>query len=215
MAKNYSLQFGSGSATLTSGLSPTFTYFVRLDTGATTAPPGITQIISTAGIYKFSYTPSFPIAFQVDGATSGLGTFRYINGQLDNIDQIDDLLLATGGTLQAIGSTLNGIGTTNIALGTTNVALGTTAVFLAGSSGSAVGIGNTLTAIVGNSASSFGSNVVDPSTLYGYLKRMQEVLEGDANYTKSTGIWTMLDRTGGTTLINKTMSSSSTVVTKT
>lgn len=202
MSKQYGLHFGPTFLSATSGLAPTFINFVRLDTGTTLTPPGITQIIAGIGMYKFAYTPSFPVYFEVDGATTGLGAYRYIQGTLDNIDQIDDLLSFQGTTLQAVGATiLQG----QVNMGITLVAIGNTGT---------VGVGSLL-ASIGSTASSFGTNVIDPSTLYGFLKRLQEDLEGDGNYNKSSGIWTMYNRTGGTTLAIKTLTDTASDVTKT
>ena len=68
-------------------------------------------------------------------------------------------------------------------------------------------IGDT-TALIGNSAS-------DPTSLFGFLKRLQELQEGDENYTKATGVLIRQDRTGATTLISQTINDSATEITKT
>lgn len=69
--------------------------------------------------------------------------------------------------------------------------------------------------ILGSTLSSFGSTSVDPSDVMGYLRRIQELLEGNATYTKSTGLWDMYSRGSSTllrekTLVNNTSSSSKT-----
>lgn len=143
----------------------------------------------------------------------------------------------------AIGQTLTqaqaNLGTTLIAIGTTNIALGTTAVYLS-NAGTAVGqtltqiqtnmgttlvsIGNTLAGIgtslsiivpaIGSTASSFGNSTTDPGTLFGYLKRIQENLEGNSNFVKVSGIWSISDRASSVTLAVKTIVNSATMVQK-
>lgn len=202
MAKEYGLYFGSTTLSATSGLAPTFIHFIRMDTGGTLTPPGITQVVAGVGAYKFSYTPSFPIYFQVDGATTGLGANRFITGTLGNVDQIDDIVAQTGATMQAIGATiLQG----QVNLGSTLVAIGNTSI---------TGIAGLITS-VGSTASLIGTDVVNPGTLYGYLKRAQEIGEGDSTYVKASGVLTMTDRTGATTLAVKTLADSGSEVTKT
>lgn len=72
---------------------------------------------------------------------------------------------------------------------------------------------------IGSTAvSSIGSTSVDPSNIYGYLKRIQELLEGDSVFTAATGNWLMYNRTslGSTTLLrSKTVVNQGSQVTKT
>lgn len=145
MAKQYWFSFSPDPST-TSNLSPTFLNFAKFD-GTSLTPPGITQPFTGTGLYQFTYTPTFSIAFKIDGATTGGGLttlIRYVVGALDPIDRVDELLAEQGSTMSAIGmsnialgvtaigqgNTLIALGTTNVALGTTNVALGTTNVAL-------------------------------------------------------------------------------------
>lgn len=272
MSKEFGLKFGSLGLTATTGLAPTFINFVRLDTGTTLTPPGITQIVSGIGMYKFSYTPSFPIYFEVDGATTSLGAARYIVGVIDRYSQLDDLLAQQGSTLSAIGMSNISLGTTNIALGTSNVALGTSNIALgttnvalgttilateiaygttlvaigtsliaisvtysaigasiaaigtslSAATGTFIAIGTTLLASntdilsrIGQTNSSFGDTLVDAGTLYGYLKRLQELQEGNSTYTKATGQWLIYSRGSSTLLRSKTLTETSTEVDKT
>lgn len=67
----------------------------------------------------------------------------------------------------------------------------------------------------GSTTDSIGDSSTDPTTYFGFLKRFQELLEGDSTYTKSTGVLELSDRTGATTLASKTIADSSTQVTKT
>lgn len=67
---------------------------------------------------------------------------------------------------------------------------------------------------VGVQADSYGSTAADPTTLTGYLKRLQEVLEGDAVFTKSTGVWSISSRGATTLLVTKTLTNTTTSATK-
>lgn len=257
MAKEYFVKFGIGEISTTSGLAPTFTHFVNMATGGTLAPPGITQLIVGIGLYKFAYDPTAPIAFEIDGATTGLGTNRYVHGVLDPTDKLDETATALGSTLVAIGNTTGGIGVTLVAQGSTIVGIGATlvatgstvvgigntllatgstivgignttgaiGVTLIAQGSTIVGIGNTLADIntnadevllrLGSTSSSFGDTSTDPGNLFGYVKRIQELLEGNSDYTKATGVWLMYNRGGATLLRSKTMADTSTTVTKT
>jgi hypothetical protein len=53
---------------------------------------------------------------------------------------------------------------------------------------------------------SFGSTSIDPTTILGFLKRMQEFLEGNKVFTKSTGLWDVYSRGSTTLLVEKTLS---------
>jgi hypothetical protein len=240
MAKKYWLKFGSGDPASTAGLAPTFIHFIKFD-GTTLAPPGITQPITGVGMYQFTYTPSFSIAFAIDGATTGLSSSnRYIFGNLDPNDRLDEIveeqgstLLAIGATLVAQGSTVSGIAATLIAQGSTLVGLGTTflafgstmsgvAATLVAQGATVVAIGNTvaaigsssgaLAAIIGTTASVIGDSATSPGDLFGYLKRVREFLEGTQTYVKSTQAWSIYDRSGATLLQSKTMTNNSTQV---
>lgn len=161
MAKSYLVRFGSGDPTSFSGLSPTFIQWRLLDTGGSTTPPGITEIASGCGLYRFEYNPlpDTPIAFVLDGGSTITDTgSRYLVGSLDTIQQVDE--------------------------------------------------------VVGFSTDSVGSTNIDPSTIFGMAKRLQEDLEGNASFNKTSGLWEIQTR-GGTLLIAKTLTNSSGQVTKT
>lgn len=70
---------------------------------------------------------------------------------------------------------------------------------------------------IGFITDSFGSTAMDPTTLFGYLKRSQEFEEGDAIFSNVTGQWTIQSRAGSSmqVLAVKTLQSSSAQVTKT
>lgn len=61
----------------------------------------------------------------------------------------------------------------------------------------------------------FGSTSADPSTLWGFMKRILENFEGDATYTKATGIWQFFNRGSTTLLRTKTLTNTTTSATKT
>jgi len=221
MAKQFGIKFGTGVLSATSGLAPTFIHFVRMDTGGTLAPPGITQLIASQGLYKFEYSPSFPIYFQIDGATTGLGADRYITGTLDPLQYVDERLAYLGATTVGIGNTVLAIGITHIAQGATVVAIGNT---LVATGSTIVGIGNTLSSLgttlgdlytkIGTTASSFGSTSTDPGTIYGFLKRLQELQEGNAIYTKASGSWMIYSRGSSTLLREKLLTNAAATATK-
>lgn len=148
--KNYVIRFGSGDPRTSSGLSPTMLIFVRSDTGATLAPPSVTEIAATWGLYTFQWGTTTPIAFLCDGATSNLGQLRYVTGSLDPADRADEY----GNTMVALGNTIvfnapANMGSTLVAIGNTAIALGNTIVFNAPANMGAtlVAIGNTVIAI--------------------------------------------------------------------
>lgn len=222
--KTYYVRFGNGDPRSNTGLSPTFLIFNTYGSGVT--PPGITSVIGATGIYAFQYGTTTPIAFLIDGATSGLdATGRYVTGAIDPSDRADEY-----------GTTLVAIGTSGLALGTTSVALGITGIAF-GVSNLAIGIsiyaqGNTLTALsitlsaisstlgllsglIGSTTSSFGTDVADPNTLFGYLKRIQENLEGNNSYIKPSGALSIYSRGSSQLLITKTIANSVSAVIKT
>lgn len=220
MAKNYTIQFGSGSPTLLAGLAPTFITFKSVPAGTNVTPPGITQIPTGTGLYYFTYGPTTSMAFTIDGATTGLSNdIRYLSGALDPIQAVDEQLTGVGNTLGA-GQSALAIGQSLLAVGQSNLAIGVT------------GIGNTLLALglsfqfgfsniyglIGNTTSSFGNSTTDPATVFGYLKRQQEFNEGDSNFNKTTGIWDVFNRAAAsgvtTLLVEKVLTDGANTVTK-
>lgn len=185
--KAYYLRFGSGNPATNSGLSPTFIVF-RNGAGVTT-PPSIAEL-STTGIYKFDYECTGTVSFVCDGATTGLATNdRYVAGALDISDRQNEFI---GLITDAVGfSTVFGQILQNQAFG------------------------STLIARVGTTADVIGNTLTDPTTLYGYLKRAENVLEGRSTYTKATGVLQSFDKTGATTLISRTINDTGLTVTKT
>ena len=186
----YWLSFGASAI---SGLAPTFIQF-RSTAGSTLAPPSITEP-GSFGMYLFSYDPITQVAFICDGATTGIAfSDRYIQGVLDPFDQF-------GVTLVAIGNTCTALGMTSVALGTTAVALGT----------SLYAFGATSNALIGTTSSSIGSDSVDPTTVFGFLKRAQETREGEEIYLKDSGLLGIYSRGATATLLReKTITDSTT-----
>lgn len=143
--KSYGVRFGSANPATYTGLSPTFTLFFDLSTGATLSPPGVTEIFAASGFYQFQFDPTLAIGFVIDGGAAVTANDRYIVGTLDPIQSVDE----------KVGTTL----------------------------------------------SSYGDINTDPGTVIGYVKRIVEWLEGDAVFTKSTGIWNVYPRGITTTVL--------------
>jgi hypothetical protein len=233
--KQYWLQFGSGDPRNYTGLTPSLVIFKSFSGVALTAP-GLTEPISGSGLYKFEYNPSFSIAFLADGSASISASGRYIAGVLDPSHVVDERVSDMGATVVAIGSSaavmgnslavmggsLSVMGGSLVAMGNTLAAIGLSAGVM-GTSLSALGstvmaIGSSLTAIdakIGTTASSFGDTLTDPGTIYGHLKRIQEHLEGNATFNKSSGLWYIYSRGSSTMLRAKTLANTSSQATKT
>lgn len=208
MAKFYSMQFGSGDPRTFAGLSPTFLIFVRMSDGATLTPPAITQSLPSSGIYQFTYGVTQAIAFLADAATTSPGTAgRYIQGQIDPADRIDE-----------VGSSLIALGNTAISYEILNQALGnsiyTVVSGIGGAGATSVAIGTTIQSLIGSIASAIGDSATSPTDLFGYLKRAKELAEGKEQFVKGTGLLTMYDTSGNTTLVSRTVSNNSSLVIK-
>lgn len=67
---------------------------------------------------------------------------------------------------------------------------------------------------VGQPYDSYGSTLLDPSSVLGYLKRNLEFNEGNAIFTKSTGIWDVYSRGSTTLLFEKQLANNVTSATK-
>ena len=218
MAKNFVFVFGQGSSNINTGLSPTFLAFKTVG-GSAIAAPGITEIPTSTGLYYTTYGPTNTIAFTLDGFTSGLGSARYIYGTMDPINAIDEYLgntfypfgvstLAFGASAAVLGASLIASGASLTAQGVSLNALGVTIL-------SYVGNTSPLSALIGGLSSSFGNSASDPTTVFGYLKRLQEFNEGNSLFTKSTSIWDIYSRGSSALLAEKTLNDSSGNVTKT
>ena len=212
MIKTYGLKFTAEDPRDTTGLSPTLLTFASID-GTSVAVPGITEPISGSGLYTFDATllTTNPIYFLCDGTASAPTATRFVSGILDPVNSVDIQLTQHGTTTAAESVTLTAIGTTNAAINTTLAAIGTT--------NAAIGLTVNQTVLnldskIGSTASAFGDNVTDPVDIYGYLKRALEFKEGDATFDKGTGVWTVQDRTGATTIASKTLANTVDEVTK-
>ena len=188
--KTYWLKFGSGDPRPNTGLSPTFLQFFD-NTGATQLAPAIAEIkyggATASGLYGFSYLISatqsiYFLAYSVTAVSSGIASDEYITGVIDPILAIDQ--------------NVNGVGVTMTAIGVSSLALGNTIL-------SINQIGSSFVSYIGSTASSFGTTSVDPSTIFGYLKRLQELLEGDQTFAAGIGQWQLYNRgaLGTTTLL--------------
>jgi hypothetical protein len=193
MARDYWFQFGSGNPTLTAGLAPTFVYFVN-GSGQTIAAPGVSQIFSGLGLYRTNYAATQTIAFVLDGATTGLGSNRYISGVFDPQDMFGASLTSIGTSLSAVGTSLSAQGATISGIGNTVAAIGIS--LTAGLS------------LIGSPSSSFGSTSIDPTTVFGFLMRSQEIAEGNRSFAKATGVMEYYSRGSSTLLRQKTVSDS-------
>lgn len=119
-----------------------------------------------------------------------------------------------GQTLVAIGNT-SGFGA---AIGASNAALGTSIYALEQAIGSTLlsiaGFGSSILTAIGSTASLIGDSTHDPVDLFGYVKRIAELEQGQETFVKGTGVLTMLDRTGATTLAQRTITNSASLVLK-
>ena len=67
---------------------------------------------------------------------------------------------------------------------------------------------------VGTTSDSIGSTATDPSTVLGFLKRSQEFNEGNATFTKATGIWKVFSRGSSILITQKTLTNTTTLAGK-
>lgn len=198
MATLYAAAFSPSNPRLYPSLAPTFISFNDLRTGLSLARPGLTQSIVGSGIYSFEYFPTFPIYFLLDGITTS-STDRYVYGVLDPVQQVDI-------PISAISATLVGVA----AIATSLLAQGNSLGAQGNSNAAAI---TGFDAKLGSTASSFGSSVTDPGDLFGYMKRVQEFLEGNQQFNKVSGTWNIRSR-GGSLLTTKTLTQSSSLVTR-
>lgn len=234
--KSYLFKFGTGDPRTWTGLSPTFLLFFDIN-GATQAPPSIAEAFTLSGYYKFTYNATLPIGFLIDGATSSLDPIaRYISSCLDPIQAVDQNIssITSGQSAIVANQSLMIAGQSNLIAGQSVLVAGFSilvagqSVLIAGESTIISGIssiisgisvipvtsGNSaLLAILGSTASSYGSTV-DPVDIMGYLKRLQEFNEGDSTYLKSSNQWLIYTRGSSALLALKTLVDSQTQTTK-
>jgi hypothetical protein len=198
--------------------------------------------VTASGIYGFSYligistaNPIYFLAYSVTTVSSAIVSDQYISGVLDPVIAVDQQLTAQGTTLVGLGTSLNAIsvslgaqsaslgaqGTTFLAFGSTLLGIGQTS---AATGVTVTAIGNTLLSLgttlsfsfagLGSTASSYGSTSIDPGDVFGYLKRIQELLEGDQIFSTTTSVWSMYNRGSTTLLRNKTLATTVSNITK-
>lgn len=123
-----------------------------------------------------------------------------------------------GVTLVAIGNTLGVLGSTIVSYGVLNLAQGSSIYALEQAIGSTLlsigSIGTSLSAAIGSTASSIGTATTEPGDLFGYLKRISELEQGQETFIKGSGVLTMFDRSGGVTLAQRTVTNSASMVVK-
>jgi len=226
MSSLISISFSRENPSTYPSLAPTFLTFKAIPSNTDVTPPGITQLPGT-GLYYFLYGATTPTYFLLDGITTAVSSDRYVFGVLDPLYNINTDVSNLGVTVTSIGNTAIALGTTAVAIGTTGLGVGVTTLgyavsiyaemltLSANSSSLSVGasILNSISDRIGFTTSTFGDVNTDPGTLYGYLKRTQEFLEGDATFTKLSGAWNVQSR-GGSLLAQKTLNNTASQVTK-
>jgi len=183
-------------------------YWLKFGSGDPRANTGLTptflQFYDSTGQ---TYAPPSISEVKYGGATaSGVYGFSYLIGQ----STLNSLyFLAYSVTAVSSGATndqyITGVLDPVIAVDQQINAAGTTQIAFNAS-------------FIGSTASSFGTSGVDPSTVFGYLKRIQELLEGDQVFAASGGQWQIYNRAslGTTTLLRtKNVLNSGSSVTKT
>lgn len=100
--KTYWVQFSSGDSRTGTGLTPTFVIF-QTSGGSLISAPSIAEVGASTGMYSFTYGPTAPIAFLLDGGASLADSVRYVSGALDPIQAVDE----------KVGTSADSFGTTN------------------------------------------------------------------------------------------------------
>lgn len=67
---------------------------------------------------------------------------------------------------------------------------------------------------VGTASDTIGDDSTEPTSLFGFIRRIQNFLEGQSVYTKATGAFVVKDKSGATTLTDQTITDNDTTVTK-
>jgi len=86
--------------------------------------------------------------------------------------------------------------------------------YLAGAIDPVDQIDASLPGAIGTTSSSFGTTGVDPDTVFGYLKRIRELLEGGQSFSKTSAQWLMYSRGFTTLLAAKTVTNDANGVTR-
>lgn len=198
---------GYGTSTLAFGSTLIGYGTTTIALGTTAVALGTTTVaIGTSHIAQGVSILAFGVSTLAFGSTlTGFGTSLtasqvVITGQGTSIT-------AQGVSLTAQGSTLFGFGVSTVAFGTSLIALGNTILATAG-------VGLSSNAFIGTTASLIGNLTVDPVDLFGYVKRIAELIQGRQLFTKGSGVLDMYDRTGATLLAERTVSNNASLVTK-
>lgn len=179
--------------------------------GTTTVAIGTTAVaIGTSGIALGTTSVAL-------GTTLiGFGTSQIAQGVLVLAGQtiLGTSLIAIGVTQLAQGTLITQTDTDVLNLGTSFVAFGVSSIALGNTILAASGAGSSLSILIGSTASAIGDSVTDPSTLFGYVKRLNESILGQETFNKGSGAFIILDRTGATTLASRTITNSASMVIK-
>lgn len=167
-------------------------YLIAFGQGNPTANTGLTPTFLVFKVLPSGGATTPPGITEVPSAT-GLYYFTY--EPVTSIAFVIDGGSTLGNLIRYIPGTLDPIQAVDEQLGS-----------IGGSTG--------LLGLIGGSASSFGSTSADPTTVFGYLKRMQEFNEGNSTFNKSTNLWDIYSRGSSTLLIEKALVDSPTTVTK-
>lgn len=100
-----------------------------------------------------------------------------------------------------------------VQIGTIDDPVGFSTIFGQVKSGSISG--QTMIGLMGLPTDPIGDSAVDPNTLFGFIRRTVAVYEGQSTYDKGSGQLTLLDKTGATTLVTRTIQDTGTQITKT
>lgn len=225
MAKTFFFKFGSGNPATNTGLSPTLIYFYD-QSGTTLVAPSVTEALTGSGIYKFSYTPTLAIAFVADGATTALANAdRYVTAALDPVQTMDQPINdATLGVSAMATKIINGlVPGYSLEIAGYSIQIAGYSTQIAGQSSIISGISLLSTQLSGISlalagigavSDSYGGVGIDPTTLFGFMKRTLEFNEGNQTYTKLSNSWLISTR-GSSQLITKTLTDTQLQTTKT
>jgi hypothetical protein len=159
-------------------------------------------------------SPTFLIFARLsDGATiappaineplPGSGIYHFQYGTTQAITFLADSATISTGTGRYVSGQLDPSDRSD-EYGNSLIALGTSILSLS-SSGSS---------FIGTVGSTFGSSTTDPVDLFGYLKRIQENLEGNNTYIKPTGAFSIYSRGSSTLLAAKVVVNSVSMVVK-
>lgn len=168
MAKTFLVQFGTGNpgTTLNAGLSPTFILFAVMPSGA----------LPTGG-------SAVPGITQLPNNAGGIstGVFYFTYEPLSPIAfVIDGGSAITTAAARYVSGALDPVQAVDERI--------------AGLSSMIANQGTTLTGSIGSLADSFGTTLSDPTSVFGYLKRLQEWNEGDSTFLKTSGTWAVWSR---------------------